>query len=449
MQQNELVKDGSMDSAGYTLQGVYENSKLNARTITYAFILCVGFIIEGWEMTIVSFMMTDIAQEFSLDATQTGFMASVLYIGMLVGAYLWGPFGEKYGRRSTFSLGLCGYGVFTILCALSHGYIWFLTLRFISGVMFTALAVVVFPYYEELLPSKSRGNMTPLLAAGWPVGTILAALLSRHIIPSLGWRSALIVSGAIGAWGILSFILVPESPIWLATKGKCECAQRNAVKLFPEFRAAMNKIECTVTKTAAEGTFLDLFKTDFRMLTIKVFAINFVYSWGYWGLYLWLPSMLVSKGMSFVGSTDFMIFSALAQIPGYVIAAVLCKKIGRKSTLIPFAAFAAVFGVVFALVTSSTAGLIIFALMSFFNLGGWGVWNTWMSELFPTLVRNTGTGWGIGAQKLANVVAPIVNGFLVSIGCGLPVMIGVAVAFLIITCIIAKTFKETEGTSLV
>lgn len=432
----------------YTLSWVYDKAKLNGRVIIYAFILLVGLVIEAWEMTVVGFLMPDITKEFGLNAGQAGIMASALYIGMLVGSYIWGPFGEKKGRRLTFSLGLVGYGVFTIICALSRGYDLFLFLRFMSGLMFAALAVVIFPYYEELVPTKLRGILTPLLSAGWPVGTIAAAILSRSVIPTLGWRSALIISGIVGMWGIISYLVVPESPFWLAAKGREIEARSVVINLFPEMLEYQDDLLCKVETQGVQGSVFELFRPEFRKLTLEVFVVNFVYAWAYWGLFLWLPSMLMKQGLSFLGSADFMIIATLFQIPGYLAAALLSRRVGRKHSLIPFALGGALFGVLFALAKNSGTALWMFALMSFFNLGGWGVWNTWMSELFPTLIRNTGTGWGIASQKWATIVAPIINGYLVAAGVGLPVLVGIAVAFLIITASASATFKETEGVSL-
>lgn len=432
------------------LLALYREVELRPKHVFYTCVLGFCLVLDSWECIVVGFLLPGIMNDFHLSTAGGGLMASVLYIGMVLGSYFWGPLGEKWGRKILVSGGLLGYGIFTIFSAWTYQYELFLVFRFLAGLMLAAMDVAVFPYCEELLPAKYRGLVATLLAGGWPIGTLAAALLCQNVIPSMGWRSALFISGAIAAWGIACWILIPESPLWLAAKGHPDKARKVLASLFPEAREkARTDPVLTFSNRKEAGTYSDLFSPEFRKLTWQICILNFVFCWAYWGLFIWLPTVLITeRGLSYFASTNFMVIAALAQIPGYFLGAWLTKKLGRKRTTIPFVVLSALLGVVFAFSRTQNVALATFSLMSLFNLGAWGVWDTWMSELYPTMLRNISSGWGVGMQKLSNAVAPIVNGYLISWGAGLGTLVGIAVFFMVITAWIMSQFRETEGLSL-
>lgn len=432
------------------LLALYGEVELRPKHVVQGLMLGLCCALDSWECIVVGFLLPGIMKDFHLSTVGGGVMASSLYIGMLLGSYLWGPLGEKWGRRTLVDGGLLGYGVFTILSACTYHYGLFLALRFMAGLMLSATDVAIFPYCEELLPAKYRGLLVTLLGAGFPFGTLAAALLCQNVIPSLGWRTALFISGTASAWGLVCWYFIPESPLWLAATGRYAKARKVLASLFPEAKEEA-KADSVITfpKRTETGTYRDLFKPEFRKLTWQLFVLNFAFAWAYWGLFVWLPTVLINeRGLSYFASANFVIYAALAQLIGRVIAAWSTKRFGRKNTAIPFLMASAILGVVFATTHSLGMALITFALMSLCSDAAWGVWDTWMSEIYPTTLRNVSGGWGVGMQKFSNTVAPIVSGYLISWGGGLGTLVGIAVVFLAITAWIMSQFRETEGVSL-
>lgn len=86
--------------------------------------------------------------------------------------------------------------------------------------------------------------------------------------------------------------------------------------------------------------------------------------------------------------------------------------------------------------------------LAFFSLGAWGVWGTWIGELYPTALRTAGYGWAIFAQRVANVLAPSLIGALIAYGSSFNLTATIINAFLLVTMLLAALIPETEGEAL-
>ena len=181
------------------------------------------------------------------------------------------------------------------------------------------------------------------------------------------------------------------------------------------------------------------------MLWLIWFGI--VYS--YYGIFTWLPSLLVKQGYSIVQSFEYVLVMILAQLPGYIAAAWLVEKLGRKLTLAGFIGFCAVSAYFFG--QANTVTLIMFwgCLMSFFNLGAWGVLYTYTPEQYPTNIRAFGSGWASAIGRMGGIVAPLIvtqmmvqqNGFNHVFMMFTAVLLAVALVILVLG-------EETKGKTL-
>ena len=149
------------------------------------------------------------------------------------------------------------------------------------------------------------------------------------------------------------------------------------------------------------------------MLWILWFGLVF----GYYGIFVWLPTLLVRAGYSMVNSFLYIIIITLAQIPGYFSAAYLVERIGRKPVIVLYLLMSAVCAYLFGHATSTTMILTWASLMSFFNLGAWGAVYTYTPEQYPTRDRATGAGAAAAFGRIGGLIAPILVGVLLpSIG---------------------------------
>src|SRR5690606_21068842 len=154
-----------------------------------------------------------------------------------------------------------------------------------------------------------------------------------------------------------------------------------------------------------------IWSQPYRKSTVVLWILWFTVVFSYYGMFLWLPSVMVLKGFTLIKSFQYVLIMTLAQLPGYFTAAWLIEKIGRKFVLVTYllgtAASALAFGNAESLAMLITAG----AFLSFFNLGAWGALYAYSPEQYPTVIRGTGTGMAASFGRIGGIFGPLLVGF--------------------------------------
>ena len=435
-----------LDVCNRTVGDVFRNVPLTRIHLQCCLVLFFVFAIEAWEMMIIVYTAPLIAAEFVLDALAVGHLISAMFIGMLLGALGWGRLAERFGRKRAIIWSLGAYGVISMGSAFAPDYSTLYALRLLSGVAAVGMMVVTFAHFQELLPVNHRGALTVYLAAGWPIGMLLALGATVWLLP-YGWRAIIVLSSLGGLWAIAVARWVPESPYWLVSVGRQEEA-RSAIGTLSG--GTVNVADACVLQVdrSASGRQRELFSRALLKVSLLQITVNFTFSWGYWGLQTWLPTLLQQRGLSLPQSYGFIALSALCMIPGYMVASYLTARLGRKKVIVGFISASVLAGYAFANAhTLQMLYLSNFAL-AFFSLGAWGVWGAWIGELYPTPLRTVGYGWAIFAQRVANVLAPSLIGALIAYGSSFNLTTTIINGFLLVTVVLAVFIPETEGEAL-
>lgn len=407
--------------------------------------LFFAYVIEAWEMMILILSISSIKAEFKMNEVQVGSLLGAIFLGMIPGNLVWGKIIDSIGRKKSMIYSFVLYGIFSGLSAASVSYDMLWLMRFAAGVSISGVVVAAFPYFEELLPVKVRGKATVYLASGWPVGYLLAIGVTYCFLNTGGWRWSIGISSLAGLWALVLWKLVPESPYWLAGKGRNAEAKEVIKQLSgKDMHAELDNIELVVEKVKS-GSYIEIFKGKFLRITILQMIINVSFAWGYWGLTSWMPILLDKKGLSSPQGWGFMAISALFMFPGYIASSYLTGKYGRKKVMFWFVLLAAVGGFGFGLSNSITELYIGNFVLSFFSLGAWGVWDTWMGELYPTKIRGVSYSLGCSLQKVSNVIAPIVIGTMLASNYSFIAIVSSIMVFMVITFILILFLNETEG----
>lgn len=384
----------------------------------------VGWAADAMEVLIIAFVLPRVAAQWGLTPTQTGFLGTAIFIGMLLGAWFWGTITDYVGRKLGFQLTVLVDSVFGFLSALAPTFGWLIVLRTITGFGVGGTLPVDYAIFSEYLPRERRGRWLVLLESFWAVGTIVAAGLAWLLIPnlsqineSLGWRSLLAVSALPGL--IIFFIRrhIPESPRYLLLDGRADEARAVLQQVAEEngVDIEIGELRAPAKQQKREFTAKTLLRQPYTRTTLMLWIAWFTISLGYYGTLIWLPSIFVDRGFDFLRTYQNTFILALAQLPGYFSAAYLVEKWGRKWTLASYLLMSGVFTYLFAVVNGLTVIVATAALMSFFTLGAWGVLYAYTPELYPTEVRATGMGAASGMTRIAGAIAPTLGGLLLPV----------------------------------
>ncbi|MEK5391343.1 MFS transporter [Margalitia sp. FSL K6-0131] len=347
-----------------------------------------GWMFDALDVGILSFVIAALAKDWNLNPAQMGWIGSINSIGMAVGALLFGILADKFGRKSIFMITLLFFSIGSGLSALAPTLTIFLILRFLIGMGLGGELPVASTLVSESVPTKDRGRVVVLLESFWAGGWLIAALISYFVIPKFGWQIALLICTIPAFYALYLRLSLPDSPRFQTMNKE----KRESV---------LKKIEQVWSKKYAKRTL---------MLWVVWFTVVF----SYYGMFLWLPSVMVLKGFSLIKSFEYVLIMTLAQLPGYFTAAWLIEKVGRKFVLVTFLLGTAIFAYLFGNGESLTMLIVSGMFLSFFNLGAWGALYAYSPEQYPTVIRGTGTGMAAAFGRIGGIFGPLLVGNLVS-----------------------------------
>ncbi|GAB0170396.1 MFS transporter [Lysinibacillus sp. CTST325] len=350
----------------------------------------VGWLFDAMDVGILSFVIAALAVDWGLTPSQSGWIGSINSIGMAVGALVFGVLADKVGRKQIFMWTLVLFSIASGLSAFTTTLAAFMTLRFLVGMGLGGELPVASTLVSESVEAKERGRVVVLLESFWAAGWLIAALISYFVIPSWGWRSALMLTAIPAIYAIYLRWNLPDSPQF-------------TVKAESKKRSVMQNIREVWSKKYVRSTL---------MLWVLWFTVVF----SYYGMFLWLPSVMVGKGFDMITSFKYVLIMTLAQLPGYFTAAWFIEKFGRKFVLVSYligtAVSAFIFGNAETLVVLLTSGMFL----SFFNLGAWGALYAYTPEQYPAIIRGTGTGMAAAVGRIGGIFGPLLVGSLLTAG---------------------------------
>jgi len=376
----------------------------------------LGWMFDSMDTGIVSFVLPVLMKAWKLSPEQVGTIGSMGLVGMAIGAILSGTIADIFGRKKVFAATLVIYSFATGLCGLSWNYESLLCFRFLVGFGLGGQLPVAVTLMSEFSPAKHRGKFLVLLESFWAIGWLLAALISYIIIPRFGWQAAFYIGAFPALYVFYLWQAIPESPRYLASKGNF--VQAEAIVKVIEAQSGVSRTTTKldshpIAQTPPGMAVRELFSSKFIRRTIFLWILWFGVVYAYYGIFTWLPSLLALKGFSLTKSFEYVMVMTVAQIPGYFSAAYLVDKVGRKPTLSIYLIGTAICAYFFGQSSDVQTILLMGSLMSFFNLGAWGIVYTYTPELYPTHARATGSGWAAGFGRIGGIIAPVAVGLMI------------------------------------
>ena len=413
----------------------------------------LGWLFDAMDNSLMALALPALPASWNLGNSERAFLLIASMLGMLIGAAAAGTLADRIGRQRLFQWTLLLFSVATGLCALAQGFKSLLVLRFLVGLGLGGELPVASALVTEFSPAAHRGRLVVLLESFWSVGALVAALVAL-LIPHnpLGWRFVFLVGALPSLYVLVLRRSMPESPRFLLSRGR----QRQALEVLRTVEAQAGQPPAPVSTSEAESAPpvggwtgpRDLLRGRLRRRTLLLWTLWFGMVYSYYGIFNWLPTLLAAAGHTLVKTYEYTLWITLAQIPGYFAAARLVDALGRRRTLVLFLVPCTLATLGYAVSTSPAAILLCGSLISFFNLGAWGVVYTYTPELYPTRLRGSGAGWASAAGRVGGMAAPYAVSGVLDAGGG---QAGVFVMFagvLLLTTFVALAGEETRGRSL-
>ncbi|SEH66481.1 MFS transporter, putative metabolite:H+ symporter [Rhizobium tibeticum] len=403
---------------------------------------------DAMQVLAVGFTAASIAATFGLTVPQALQTGTLFFFGMLIGAAAFGRLADKVGRRQVLIATVACDALFGTLSIFAADFTSLLVLRFLTGMAVGGTLPVDYAMMAEFLPTRNRGRWLVALEGFWAIGTLIVALAAwAASVAGVTdpWRYIFAVTALPALLGLTLRFFVPESPLYLIRTGRTGEAKMIVNRMLALHHKAPLRSDDQIVATpqVAEG----IFSEALRRRSALILAIWFLVSVSYYGVFTWMPAKLAGDGFGFVRGYGFLVFVALAQVPGYALAAYGVEAWGRRPTLIGFCLLSALGCLLFVVSPSDMLVGASLLVMSFALLGTWGALYAFTPELYPTASRATGMGSAGAMARLGGLLAPSLMAFVVSGGLGLA--IGLFAGLLVVAAFAAMAIDaETRQAAL-
>ncbi|WP_281275449.1 MFS transporter [Saccharothrix australiensis] len=317
-------------------------------------------------------------RDLGLSVTRGGLLATATLLGIGVSSVTGGYVADNFGRKKALIASLVVFGAFTALLAVVPSFPVFLLLRFLAGIGLSAVWSVVSAYVVETWPSGSRGRAAAFVISAFPAGGALAATVSGWFLPD--WRLMFLVAGAAAVLPVLVVaFFFHESVGWTAQRSE-------------------HPVGAVSVRHVLDGP---LRRTTFLGTLMAALALT-----GYWGATTWLPTYLTTtRGLPAEAVALFITILNLGMFLGYNGFGLLADKFGRRRTIVLTLVGVALTMPVYALTTHQAALLWLGPLFGAFT-AFFGLFGSYLGELFPTRARATGAGFCFNVGRGASAFAP-------------------------------------------
>lgn len=377
-------------------------------------VIATAWLFDSIDLGALTFLLAPISREFGLSATQAGLVGSATFAGMFIGALGAGVLADRFGRLAVFKYSIIVWGTASLLLACSWDFASLASFRFLLGIGMGAEFPVAAALLSEFVPSAKRGRYVALMEGTWPLGFILAGLLSFVLLTTtVGWRGFFVMQAVLAVVALIVRRNLPESPRWLVSRGRHDEAARVMDRLEGRTAAAYGAplpepVVSEIVDQHGNAGLRTLFTAQYRRRTVASWAMWFCLLGGYYGLTTWLGKLLADSGFDMVKSVGYIVLMALWGIPGFLTAAYLIEVVGRKACLVGFTLCSAVAAFAYGTASGVTELIIAGSFLQFFFFGMFSSIFAYTPELFPTRARAIGMGSSTAAGRLGSIFGPVV-----------------------------------------
>ncbi|GEO67267.1 MFS transporter [Levilactobacillus spicheri] len=370
-----------------------------SKTYRLLFIVGTAWLFDAMDVAMLSFIMPLLKTEWSLSPLQLGTVSAATSVGMIFGAVICGILADRFGRKHVLIYTLMLFSLGNLLLTVAPNVNVFILIRFITGIGLGGELPVAATVIADHYHGTQQSRMLVLADSFWAIGWLLASVLAFYVMPLVGWRVTVLLTAVTVLYALMMRRHLPVD-------------QPSVAPARPSYKV--------------------LWQPDYRKQTLLLSALWFIVMLTYYGMFLWLPSILVMRGFTIVHSFGYTLLITVAQLPGYYLAAYLMGKLQRKTVLLIYLVGTVISVLAFSVANSDLTVLASGAWLSFFDLGAWGTLIALTPGQFPQAIRGTGMGTAQSIGRIGATIGPYMVGLLLQFKLPLTAILSVFIGFLII-----------------
>jgi AAHS family 4-hydroxybenzoate transporter-like MFS transporter len=416
-------------------------SRFQALIVALCFLIVA---IDGFDTASIGFIGPAIRAQWSLPPTQLAQVFVAGLAGLMAGAFLFGPLGDRVGRKRMLIASVFAFGAASCLSALAPTFGWLVVLRFLTGLGLGSAMPNAITLTSEYCPMRMRSLLVTTMFCGFTLGSALGGFAAAALLEFYGWHSVLLVGGVVPiALGFVLIGLLPESVRYMV-RARWDDARiaQTLGRLAPQENLAGRHFILADLGTGKHAGVRGLFAPQLRRGTVLLWITFFMSLLVIYLLQSWMPTLFRTSGMSMRTAA---IVAGVFQIGGTLGAIALGWLMDRLNPSMVLAAAYLLAGIFIAIIGQLTAnpwltGIAVFwagVCVSGTQVGA----NALSAAFYPTECRATGVSLSNGVGRCGSMLGALAGGSMLAMRLTMPtlfMLVGVP-------CLIAAVTVLTFG----
>jgi AAHS family 4-hydroxybenzoate transporter-like MFS transporter len=373
---------------------------------------------DGFDMNVIAYAAPYMKDEFALDQVRMGYIFTAGTLGIMIGGFLFGYLGDRFGRRWTIIAAAGSFGLLSLLLAAAWDYPSLLILRFLGGLGMGGLLPLCWALNIEYVPRRFRATVVTVVMLGYTLGGSLGAPMTMWLAPQHGWQGVFVFGGvaSLAVTLLLAFGL-PESIRYLIVKereGDRVEAYLRAIE--PGLEVPPNASFVLVDERTDRTRFSPARLFEGRLLWVTP-LIWIAYTASSLTIYFkatWTPLVLELLGYT---RSEAAVFSSVSSI-GVALGGLLLMRFVDRLGAISIAVISALAVPVLVYSGLWPTGFYTFLwlnLLATIMVGGAHFGMISLCGIFyPSSFRANGAGWAASIAKLGAIAGPLLGGFILA-----------------------------------
>jgi AAHS family 4-hydroxybenzoate transporter-like MFS transporter len=425
------------------IASVIDNSRLSAYQWGI-FLLCgLCLIMDGFDLQAIGFVGPALVRDWHIPSATMGRLFSSALVGVLFGSLLFSMLADRIGRRPVLIGVTLYFSALTFMTARADTIDHLLIIRFFSGLGLGGIMPNAMALVGEYSPARSRVTSMMVVSNGFTLGAAFGGPIAAWLIPNYGWRGVFYFGAATPlVIAVLMFFLLPESLQFLALRGHNKNQIARWLKRVDPSVTVGPETEYVIPEDKKRGVpMIQLFHDGRALGTVLLWVVNFMNLLNLYFLSNWLPLVVSSAGYSNSIAVNSASVLQVGGVVGTLVLSSFVYRFGFTTVLTMSFALACVSIAAIGQPYLSLAMMFVAVFLAGFGIpGSQAGLNALAATYYPTDLRSTGVGSGLGIGRIGSIVGPFVGGILLSrhwtardlfIAAAIPALISAVVMFLL------------------
>jgi AAHS family 4-hydroxybenzoate transporter-like MFS transporter len=412
-----MISSGTSARATINVSELVENSpfgELQRRT----FVLCLlCLVMDGFDVQALGYTAPSIVREWGVPNAALGPVFAAANFGVLIGALFFSMLADRIGRRPVLIGATLLFAAMMVLTARVTSVPQLLVMRLLTGIGLGTIIPNASALVGEYSPQRLRAPLIMIAGAGFTGGAAIGGFIAAALIPSYGWQSVFYFGGSIPlVLAVAMIIALPESLQLMVIRGKNPQSLAAWVnQIDPRVHASASS-EFVVREEKRSGVpVLHLFRDGRAAATLLFWVVNFMNLLNLYSLASWLPTVVRDAGYS---ASTAVLVGTILQVGGTLGTFGLAWLVPRGGFVGVLASTFAIACISVALIGQPSLSLPMIFVVVF--IAGWCVvgsqpaLNALSGTYYPTAMRSTGVGAGLGVGRIGAIVGPVVGGYFMA-----------------------------------